>query len=78
MLLKLYGSKVSLLEASMRWLHHHSKLTADDGIILGISKPEHFKTNISACGGGPLDGEVVYEFEEAWRNIKSDCPKYYR
>jgi len=74
-----YDKKVSLIEASMRWLRHHSKLIDDDGVILGFSKPEHFQQNIDACNiDDPLHEDVINAFEQAWDNIKSKCPKYYR
>ncbi|XP_057294860.1 aflatoxin B1 aldehyde reductase member 3-like [Hydractinia symbiolongicarpus] len=73
-----YGNDVSLLEASMRWLHHHSKLNDNDGIILGCSKPEHFQMNIDACNGDALHQNVVDAFDHAWDGIKSKCPKYNR
>jgi len=74
-----YDKKVSLIEASMQWLRHHSKLIDDDGVILGFSKPEHFQPNIDACDiDDPLHEDVVNAFEQAWDNIKSKCPKYFR
>lgn len=74
-----YNGEVTLLEASMRWLHHHSALIDDDGVILGFSKIEHFQQNIDACcATDPLHEDVVLAFDEAWNNIKSDCPKYNR
>lgn len=75
---KTYGSDVTLLEASMRWLHHHSQLSDNDGIILGCSKPEHFQMNIDACNGDALHQNVVDAFDHAWDGIKSKCPKYNR
>ena len=76
---KTYSDKVTLLEASLRWLKYHSKLVDNDGIILGFSKPEHFSVNLNACEvNEPLHEDVVNAFEEAWNNIKSQCPKYYR
>jgi len=74
-----YNKEVTLLEASLRWLQHHSNLIDDDGLILGFSKPEHFQQNIDAARvTAPLHENVIQAFDEAWNNIKSDCPKYNR
>jgi len=74
-----YNKEVSLLEASMRWLNHHSMLADGDGLILGFSKMDHFQQNIDAVRvSEPLHEAVVNAFDEAWNRIKSDCPKYYR
>uniref|UniRef100_T2MHU9 Aflatoxin B1 aldehyde reductase member 3 n=1 Tax=Hydra vulgaris TaxID=6087 RepID=T2MHU9_HYDVU len=75
---KTYNEEVTLLEASLRWLFHHSQLQDNDGVILGFSKPEHFQTNLNACSGGPLHEDVVKAFDDSWDAIKSKCPKYYR
>jgi len=74
-----YKKEVTLLEASLRWLQHHSNLIDDDGVILGFSKLEHFQQNVdAACVTEPLHENVIQAFDEAWNNIKSDCPKYNR
>ena len=70
--------KVPLFDAALRWLAHHSQLQADDGIILGFSKMEHFQANIDGVNGDPLHDDVVKAFDAAWDRIKSDCPKYNR
>ena len=66
-----YNNEVTLVQASMRWLVHHSKLIDNDGIILGVSKPEHLLTNCEALDGGPLHENVVNAFENAWVNIET-------
>lgn len=71
-------NEVSLVQVAMRWLVHHSKLIDGDGVILGFSKEEHLLPNIEALDGGPLHENVVKAFEEAWANIKSGSPDYYR
>jgi len=74
-----YNEDVTLLEASFRWLQNHSQLIDEDGLILGFSKMEHFQQNIDAVNVlEPLHEDVVRAFDEAWDNIKSDCPKYNR
>ena len=74
-----YNKEVTLIEAAMRWLVHHSKLQDDDGIIIGVSKPEHMLPNNNAINDAePLHEDVVKAFENAWDMIKSSCPKYHR
>eukprot|EP00466_Bigelowiella_natans_P007328 jgi/Bigna1/147302/aug1.139_g22010 len=77
-----YGEgKVSLVDATMRWLIHHSKLSADggDGVIIGASKMKHFSENVKSLKNAkPLDKRVVNAFDAAWKLSKPSCPKYYR
>lgn len=73
-----YNNDVSLLQAAMRWMVHHSQLKDNDGVILGFSKEEHLIPNVDALDDGPLHEDVVKVFDEAWQNIKSGCPSYYR
>jgi len=71
---------VSLQDASLRWLAHHSMLrtTRDDGIILGGSKISHLKDNIqSVRRAGPLPLTLVVAFDAAWEACKIDCPAYF-
>jgi aflatoxin B1 aldehyde reductase len=57
---------LSLKEATLRWMMHHSILGQDDGVILGASSTEQMEENITACEGGQLPKGVVAAFEEAW------------
>lgn len=57
---------LTLKEATLRWMMHHSALGEQDGVILGASSLEQMKENVKACEGGPLSEEVVSEFEKAW------------
>jgi aflatoxin B1 aldehyde reductase len=83
---KIYGTnpdgslKVSVIDAAMRWLKHHSHLSAErgDGIILGTTSLKQTKEDLDACAGGPLDGAVVRAFDEAWKLTKGFCPHYFR
>lgn len=69
---------LSMIEVAFRWLRHHSQLKEDDGIILGISKPEHFEKNLKLMNKGPLPADVLALLGEVWGLIESKCPKYYR
>ncbi|KAK6428520.1 hypothetical protein LTR95_015336 [Oleoguttula sp. CCFEE 5521] len=58
---------LTLKEATLRWLMHHSALGAEDGLILGASSLEQMEENLRACEGGPLSGELVDLYEEVWK-----------
>lgn len=73
-----HGETTTLLEASSRWLVNHSKLIDNDGIIIGYSKVEQFDTNLDSLSGGPLHPDIVDAFDDAWNNIKTNCPNYFR
>ncbi|XP_062511574.1 aflatoxin B1 aldehyde reductase member 2-like isoform X2 [Corticium candelabrum] len=83
---KTYGThqdgslKVSLVDAAIRWLKWHSKLSAEqgDGIILGTTSLKQTKEDLDAYLGGPLDADVVGVFDEAWQMTKAFCPHYFR
>ena len=78
-LIKEYNGKVNLVEATFRWLQHHSKLDANDGVILGASTMNHFEENMKGLQcKEPLAQSVVDAFEQAWQACKGDCPKYFR
>jgi aflatoxin B1 aldehyde reductase len=60
---------VTLKEAALRWLMHHSVLGEEDGVILGASSLGQMEENLRACEGGRLAEEVVEEFERAWERF---------
>ena len=77
---RVYDNKVTLTEASLRWMLHHSKLSGEhgDGVILGASKEEQLEQNLRAVEGGALEEEVVKAFDEAWVQCKANVPAYFR
>ena len=81
---KLYSAcreqELKPVEVAMSWLVNHSKLEAEkgDGIILGVSKIEHFTENMSACTQASLDQSIVDILDEGWKIIKPDCFRYFR
>lgn len=69
---------LTLKEATLRWLMHHSILGEEDGIILGASSLAQMEENLQACQGGPLSEDVVGEFERAWERFSAaGYSKYY-
>ena len=73
-----YGDKVSLVEASLRWLVHHSQLKGKDAVILGPSTENHFSQNLKAMKEGPLAENVVKAFENGSMLTKADWEAYHR
>lgn len=53
---------LTLKEAALRWLMHHSALGEEDGVILGASSEEQMEENLVACEGGPLPASVAEAF----------------
>jgi aflatoxin B1 aldehyde reductase len=61
---------LSLPQASIRWLAHHSYLQTGDGIILGASKISQIETSVEDIDKGPLTNEAVEGFEVLWRRVQ--------
>ncbi|XP_028409488.1 aflatoxin B1 aldehyde reductase member 3-like [Dendronephthya gigantea] len=76
-----YGEgKVSLIEASNRWMYHHSMLSQEcgDGVILGGSSLSQMENNMKFLNKGPLDTSVVSAFDRSWERVRGVCPRYNR
>ncbi|KAI9350866.1 Aldo/keto reductase [Obelidium mucronatum] len=71
---------MTLVNASHRWLFHHSKIdqTKGDGVVVGISSVKHAKENLADCEQGPLPKDVVTAFDEAYSRTKSLQADYFR
>lgn len=63
------GAGMSMMEATMRWMMHHSGLMEQDGVVLGASSKEQIGETLSACEKGPLPESVVQGWEELWRDV---------
>ena len=70
---------ISPIEATYRWLAYHSMLNAErgDAILIGASKLNHLLSNMETVKAGPLPGEIVDAFEQAWKITKGDSPEYF-
>jgi len=77
---EVYGDKVSLTEASLRWIYHHSILDGQfgDGVILGASSTKQLVENLDISSKGPLDEKVVKVMEDCWSDTCFSCPNYFR
>ncbi|GJJ72559.1 aflatoxin B1 aldehyde reductase [Entomortierella parvispora] len=70
---------LTLLDASLRWMSHHSGLDpVKDGIIIGVSSTQHLEENLKCLKQGPLPKEMVQAFDEAWAHVKMACPSYFK
>lgn len=75
-----YGDTVTVAEAAIRWLYHHSALKGDcgDGVIIGASNAKHLDENLSYAQKGPLDANVVSVINNIWKTTSHLCPEYAR
>lgn len=74
------AEKISPCHAALRWLMHHSCLSGNysDGIIIGASKLEQLKDNLSVFSEGPLPPVIVDSLELGWQTVRPECIKYFR
>jgi aryl-alcohol dehydrogenase-like predicted oxidoreductase len=63
--------------ASLRWLAYHSKLGAEDAVILGASKVEQVDDSAAEIAKGPLKEDIVGQFEQVWQSVKDVAPVGY-
>lgn len=70
---------ITTIEATYRWLAHHSMLDGNrgDSILIGASKLKHLTQNIEAVNAGALPADVVEAFNMAWDISKADSPEYF-
>ncbi|PHH62984.1 hypothetical protein CDD81_6409 [Ophiocordyceps australis] len=71
---------LSMIEAALRWMVHHSKLhikDGKDGVLLGMSSIEQLQCNLDSLDKGPLPKDVVNALDEAWALAKVDTPTYW-
>ena len=76
--------KISMIEATFRWLLCHSSLTADfDGFLLGASSLKQLDENLAACrvaaeDSPPLSPEMLTIFDKAWELTRDGAFPYWR
>ncbi|KAG0048731.1 hypothetical protein BGZ83_006334 [Gryganskiella cystojenkinii] len=71
-------NQIPLLEATLRWMKHHSGLDGKDGLILGASQVHHLEENLKDLTKGPLPQAMIEAFDEAWEKVKPVSPTYFR
>ncbi|KAF9346381.1 Aflatoxin B1 aldehyde reductase member 2 [Mortierella sp. AD094] len=69
-------NQITLLEATLRWMRHHSRLEAKDGIIIGASSLKNLEESLSDLDKGPLDESMIRAFDEAWEKVKPSSQYY--
>ena len=71
---------VTMADASLRWLSHHSKLRPDlgDAVIVGGSSAAQLEAARVGLLGGPLPRAIVDAFDIAWAACKADAAPYQR
>ncbi|KAF9972852.1 hypothetical protein BGZ73_003949 [Actinomortierella ambigua] len=69
---------MTLLEATLRWMVHHSRLEAKDGIIIGASNTHHLVENLELLSKGPLPADLIQAFDDAWEHCKPACENYFK
>ncbi|KAG9311754.1 NADP-dependent oxidoreductase domain-containing protein [Chiua virens] len=67
---------LSLPQAALRWLQHHSALQQGDAVILGAASVKQLEMNINLSEQGPLSEDVIALFETAWLRAKSFATHY--
>ncbi|KAG0024513.1 hypothetical protein BGZ82_010432 [Podila clonocystis] len=69
----------SLVNATFRWMVHHSGLGPNDGIVMGASSVSLLKTNMDILAHvQPLPEEMVMAFDAAWEHVQPACPSYFK
>lgn len=77
-LIEAYGkNSVTVCEASLRWLYHHSALIDGDGVILGASKISQLENTLKFVKNGPLKQSVVDTIESTWEQTCQQSPRYW-
>jgi len=72
------GEPISPYAAVIRYLAFHSKLTPDDGLILGGSCAKHIEVNAASLRDGPLPQSIVDVIDSAAEATSTVCPPYFR
>ncbi|KAF8585460.1 Aldo/keto reductase [Ramaria rubella] len=70
---------LTVAEAALRWLSHHSLLKKEhgDAVIIGASSVAHIEQNLIDLEKGPLPQSVVQAIDEAWQVVKGDASAYW-
>lgn len=72
---------ISMADAALRWLVHHSQLRGGDGdgVIIGASTQSHLEANLaSVTSPDPLPDAIVEAYDAAWEIAKAAVPPYAR
>lgn len=67
--------EISMEEASLRWVVHHSALSGNDGVIIGASTISQLDNSTRQIGRGPLPEALVKVLDDMWNIVKDDAPQ---
>ncbi|KAF9407492.1 hypothetical protein BGZ76_006103 [Entomortierella beljakovae] len=70
------ANNLTLVEATLRWMKHHSGLEGKDGIIIGASSLHHLNQNLEALEKGPLPQSMVDAFDQACDHVVATSRHY--
>lgn len=57
---------ISGAEMAYRWVAYNSALTKEDGMVVGATTMEQWKSNVAAIRKGPLSSEAVAKINALW------------
>ncbi|KAF9272107.1 hypothetical protein BGZ68_002707, partial [Mortierella alpina] len=63
------ANKMTLVEASWRWMRHHSGLGDKDGIVIGASSLSQLEANLLDLEKEPLSQAMIDAFDDAWLHV---------
>ncbi|KAG0246401.1 aflatoxin B1 aldehyde reductase member 2 [Mortierella sp. GBAus27b] len=72
------ANNLTMIEASFRWMKHHSGLDGRDGFIAGASTVKQLEENLAAFDKGPLPQAMVDAFDQAWDHVMPATRHYTR
>ncbi|KAF9555159.1 hypothetical protein EC968_009113 [Mortierella alpina] len=70
------ANNMTLVEASWRWMRHHSGLDDKDGIVVGASSLAQLENNLLDLEKGPLPQAMIDAFDEAWLHVTATTTHY--
>jgi len=65
----------SLTHLALGWLLHRQHVTS---VILGASRIEHLRDNLTALDDGPLSSEILAACDKVWEVLRGVSPTYNR
>lgn len=71
---------ITMIEAGLRWIMHHSALKikdGKDGVIIGASEVGHVAENLAYLEKGPLPQDIVEALDAAWAVAKGGAANYW-
>jgi aflatoxin B1 aldehyde reductase len=61
---------ITVREAALRWVFHHSPLRGGDGVITGCTLIEQIEENAATIRRGPLPQEMCCLLDEIWASLE--------